>query len=50
MKDAELALTEANNLDPRLARTWGYLALVNLLMAKFPVYHRCLNQAIKASI
>uniref|UniRef100_A0A1B6GW01 Tetratricopeptide repeat protein 18 n=1 Tax=Cuerna arida TaxID=1464854 RepID=A0A1B6GW01_9HEMI len=47
LDDAELALSEANLLDCRLSQVWGYLALVNLLMARPEIYHRCLSQALR---
>lgn len=49
MKDAELALSEANMLDGRMSQVWGYLALVSLMMARPSIFNQCMNQALRVS-
>ncbi|XP_054265375.1 cilia- and flagella-associated protein 70-like [Macrosteles quadrilineatus] len=47
MEAAEIALNEANMLDCRIGRVWGYLALINLMLDRPAIFNRCILQALK---
>ncbi|KAI4474636.1 hypothetical protein M0802_015518, partial [Mischocyttarus mexicanus] len=50
LKEAELALIEANKIDNCNADVWGYLCLLNLSIKRYDEFTLCYRQAIKYNL
>ncbi|XP_015187378.1 PREDICTED: cilia- and flagella-associated protein 70 [Polistes dominula] len=50
LKEAELALIEANKIDNCNADIWGYLCLLNLSLKRYDEFILCYRQAIKYNL
>ncbi|XP_046737939.1 uncharacterized protein LOC124406547 [Diprion similis] len=50
IKNAEKALTEANNLNMHNAEVWGYLCLVNMSLQRYDEFLQCYRQVLKNNL
>lgn len=50
LKEAEVALIEANKIDNCNVDVWGYLCLLNLSLNRYEEFAQCYRQAIKVIV